>query len=259
MHIGQISELSGYSQRMIRFLEDQGLISPHRLDSNIRKFGDADLTRILKIKRFKELGFTYAEIKDLIDKEESFLANKGAELLQRHHADAHDLLEKIHQLEKICYGQVKTTNFPEKVTSLAHPQRTAYRIKKLDAVVNSLKTAFPDLKSEVTLWKFKEFLNIQEPTSTQEIEVVEIFRGSSQIVILNGTSFLEDYEKAWADKSLPFNSNHIGKFPFNELNEFFGNYEIVIEHKVWTSTNELMFHALLPYQAIFIASGEAVI
>ncbi len=59
MLIGQISELSGYSQRMIRYLEDQGLIAPHRSDSNLRRFTDIDLTRVLKIKRLKELGFTY--------------------------------------------------------------------------------------------------------------------------------------------------------------------------------------------------------
>jgi DNA-binding transcriptional MerR regulator len=48
MYIGQISELSGYSQRMIRYLEDQGLLVPERSDSNLRRFSDQNLTRILK-------------------------------------------------------------------------------------------------------------------------------------------------------------------------------------------------------------------
>ncbi len=77
MYIGQISELSGYSQRMIRYLEDQGLVVPDRSDSNLRRFSDQDLTRILKIKKLKELGFTYPEIKDLIDKDEHVLAGKS--------------------------------------------------------------------------------------------------------------------------------------------------------------------------------------
>ena len=51
MHIGQISELSGYSQRMIRYLEEQGIIVPERSDSNLRKFKDSDLTRIIKVKK----------------------------------------------------------------------------------------------------------------------------------------------------------------------------------------------------------------
>lgn len=259
MLIGQISELSGYSHRMIRYLEDQGFLVPQRSDSNLRQFSDGDLTQILKIKRFKELGFTYPEIKGLIQDDEGTLAQKGSELLKRHHADAHELTQKIQRLEAICYGQVKTTNLPEKVTTLSHPPRTAYRIKKMGAVSEYLERDFPDCKSEVILWKFGEFINMQETFKSQEIEVVEIFRGSSQIVILNGAQFLMNYEKAWAAQSLPLNVNPMGIFPLSELSEFFGNYEIVIEHKMTNVTGEVLLHALLPYQAVFIASGESSI
>lgn len=259
MYIGQISELSGYSQRMIRYLEDQGLVVPHRSDSNLRRFSDQDLTRILKIKRLKELGFTYPEIKNLIDHDESVLADKGSELLKRHHAEAQELFEKIQQLETICYGEPQTKSMPEAARSLLPPTRTAYRIKKLDAVINYLQTHHPEAKSEVVLWKFGEFLRMQEFQSEQNIEVVEIFRGSSQIALLAGTSRFELYEKAWAEKALPFNSNPVGTFPIHELEIFFGKYEIVIEHKLVGPSGEVLFHALLPYQAVFIASGEAVI
>jgi len=259
MLIGQLSELSGYSQRMIRYLEDQGLLAPDRSASNLREFDDGDLTRILKIKRFKELGFTYPEIKILIDSDETVLVHKGTELLKRHHADAHELIEKIHRLEIICYGQVKTKSLPDKITSLVPPQRTAYRIKKLDAIYEHLKAHFPELESEITLWKFREFLSMQESESRQIIDVAEIFRGSSQIVILSGATFLQNYEKAWADNSLPFHTNLIGQFPFSEIKEFFGNYEIIIEHKIVSEDGTTNFHAVIPYQAVFIASGEAVL
>jgi len=259
MFIGQISELSGYSQRMIRYLEDQKLVAPQRSDSNQRKFSDQNLTRILKIKRFKELGFTYPEIKMLIDQGENALVDKGSELLKRHHAEAQELLDKIQQLETLCYGEAKTKALPEKATSFSHPQRTACRIKKLNAVIQYLETHFPDHKSEVVLWKFSEWRNMQTLSAAKNIEIVEIFRGSSQIAILEGSCCLPEYEKAWAHHALPFHPNPVGTFPAAELGEFFGNYEIVIEHKIFAPKGDLLFHTVLPYQALFIASGEAFI
>jgi DNA-binding transcriptional MerR regulator len=259
MQIGQISELSGYSQRMIRYLEDQGLIIPERSDSNLREFKDVDLTRILKIKRLKELGFTYVEIKELIDKGEDILVGKGTELLKRHHDEATDLLEKIRQLETICYGIVKTSSIPDKIMTLSHPQRVAYRIKKLEKVQEDLKKKFSELISEVTFWKFGEFFKTQNRNINPKINVLEIFRGSSQIVVFSGSEFLPNYEGVWAEVSLPLNLKNIGQFPFAESGEFFGNYEIVIENKITDANGRLVFHAMLPYQAIFIASGEAIL
>lgn len=259
MYIGQISELSGYSQRMIRYLEDQGLVVPGRSDSNLRRFSDQDLTRILKIKRLKELGFTYPEIKTLIDQGEQVLADRGSELLKRHHAEAQELLEKIHQLENICYGQTKTKMLPEKVTTLSTPPRTAYRIQKLEAVAKHLATHNPDYQSDVTIWKFIEFLRMEPRLSEQSIEVFEIFRGSSQIVVLAGLDVLPAYEKAWLTAALPFYTQSVGSFPASELGEFFGAYEIILEQRILAADGRVVFHALLPYQAVYIASGESLV
>lgn len=258
MYIGQISELSGYSQRMIRYLEDQGLVAPDRSDSNLRRFSDQDLTRILKIKKLKELGFTYPEIKELIDKDEHVLSHKGSDLLKRHHAEAQELLEKIQQLEMICYGQPKTKLLPEKATTLSTPPRTAYRIRKLELVAEHLQTQLAGAVSDVTIWKFIEFLRMEFLPSEQKIDVFEIFRGSSQMVVLSGLETLPTYEKAWQETALPFHSNSLGSFPVSELSEFFGNYEIILEQKIFNADNQLLFHALLPYQAIYIASGESL-
>jgi DNA-binding transcriptional MerR regulator len=259
MLIGQLSELSGYSQRMIRYLEDQGLLAPDRSESNLRAFNDGDLTRVLKIKKFKELGFTYPEIRTLIDSDECKLVHKGIELLKKHHADAHELLEKIHRLETICYGQIRTKSLSDEEIKLGQSQKKSQKNKTLDAVYGYLKIHFPELESEIKIWKFREFLSMQESGSIIAIEVVEIFRGSSQIVVLSGSKFLPNYEKAWAEKALPFYANPIGSFPFTEMKEFFGNYENIIEHKIVSKDGATKFHAIIPYQAALIASGEAVL
>lgn len=255
MHIGQISKLSGFSQRMIRYLEEQGLIVPERSDSNLRRFQDKDLTRILKIKRLKELGFTYPEVKDLIDKDERVLASKGIEVLKRHHQDAHELMDKIKQLELICFGQPKTKLIPDKVTTYLHPMRTAYRIEKLERVWDEILAEHPDLKVDVSLWKFGELQNADELNRHQEVAAFETFKASSIMILMEGSEFLTTFLKAFDASHLSLDAKPIGEFATQDLSEFFGRSEIVINYVITDTAGRNIFHVLLPYQAIFIAAG----
>lgn len=257
MQIGQISELSGYSQRMIRYLEDQGLITPARLESNLRRFEDKDLTRILKIKRLKELGFSYAEIKSLIDKDDQAFAEKGSDVLKRHHADAHDLIERIRQLELLCYGEVRTKAIPAQNSTYRHPLRTAYRIQKLETICNDINALYPDLKIDVSLWKFGELRNAADFQKASQVQVFETFRASSIMTVLTGESFTPIFCSIFEKHSLALDAQSIGHFSIQDMSEFFASSEIVINFQILDSNSEKVFHAILPYQAIFIASGEA--
>lgn len=57
------------THRTIRFYEDQGLLSPKRSGKNaqIRLYSGSDRTRLRLIIRGKRLGFTLAEIKEILD------------------------------------------------------------------------------------------------------------------------------------------------------------------------------------------------
>ncbi len=63
--ISQMSRLCGVSLRTLRFYEDRGLIKPRR-EGNARFYRAADRVRMEMILRGKKLGFTLAEISDLI-------------------------------------------------------------------------------------------------------------------------------------------------------------------------------------------------
>ncbi|RBP16565.1 DNA-binding transcriptional MerR regulator [Roseiarcus fermentans] len=65
MTISQMSRAYGVSLRTLRFYEDRGLIAPRR-EGNARFYRPADRTRVEMILRGKKLGFTLAEIGDLI-------------------------------------------------------------------------------------------------------------------------------------------------------------------------------------------------
>lgn len=68
MNIGQVSDASGVSQRMIRHYEKIGLI-PHapRRDSGYRDYSDADLHRLRFIANARDLGFPIEEIRVLLE------------------------------------------------------------------------------------------------------------------------------------------------------------------------------------------------
>ena len=68
MNIGQASEASGVSQRMIRHYEKIGLIpSPPRRDSGYRDYSEADIHRLRFIANARDLGFPIEEIRVLLD------------------------------------------------------------------------------------------------------------------------------------------------------------------------------------------------
>ncbi len=66
--IGKISRLSGVPIDTIRFYEKNGLIPPpQRRDSGYRDYDRGTVSRLLFIKKAKELGFTLSEIREILD------------------------------------------------------------------------------------------------------------------------------------------------------------------------------------------------
>ena len=65
MAIGDMARQYAVSLRTLRFYEDRGLLAPRR-DGTARYYGAADRVRLQMILKGKRLGFTLAEISDLI-------------------------------------------------------------------------------------------------------------------------------------------------------------------------------------------------
>lgn len=63
--IGQLAGEFGVTLRALRFYEDEGLLTPRR-DGGARFYSDHDRERLTWIIRGKRLGFSLAEIRDLI-------------------------------------------------------------------------------------------------------------------------------------------------------------------------------------------------
>jgi len=64
--IGDLAEEFAISPRAIRFYEDQGLLAPQRLAGN-RVYTHRDHARLVLILRGKRLGFSLADIREMLD------------------------------------------------------------------------------------------------------------------------------------------------------------------------------------------------
>lgn len=67
LNIGQVSELTGVSRRMLRYWEREGLIAPIRGQSNYRQYMQEDVARLERIVIYREIGFNARQIKAVLN------------------------------------------------------------------------------------------------------------------------------------------------------------------------------------------------
>ncbi|WP_370012723.1 MerR family transcriptional regulator [Nocardia cyriacigeorgica] len=68
LQIGQVAERTELSLKSIRHWDEVGLVQPSaRSSGGFRLYTEADVERMLVIRRMKPLGFTLAEMKQLLD------------------------------------------------------------------------------------------------------------------------------------------------------------------------------------------------
>ena len=112
--ISDLAEMYQVTPRTLRYYEDQGIISPAR-DGQKRIYNQRDRTRLKLALRGKRLGFSLAEIRNLIDmydgpgshpeQLQSYLAHlqKQKELLAQQQKDIQAVLEVFRRQEQVCH------------------------------------------------------------------------------------------------------------------------------------------------------------
>lgn len=66
MQIGEISDRSGISVRMLRFYEAEGLLQPTRTGSGYRDYSEDDLEQARRIRQLADAGLTVEAMHDLL-------------------------------------------------------------------------------------------------------------------------------------------------------------------------------------------------
>ncbi|WP_432785907.1 hypothetical protein AAEX37_00036 [Oligella sp. MSHR50489EDL] len=110
--ISELAEMYQVTPRTLRYYEDQGIITPQR-EGQKRIYNHRDRTRLKLALRGKRLGFSLAEIRNLIDmydgpnshpdQLQSYLTHlkKQKELLTQQQKDIQEVLEEIDRQEQI--------------------------------------------------------------------------------------------------------------------------------------------------------------
>jgi DNA-binding transcriptional MerR regulator len=102
MRIGELGRATGVAPRMLRYYEDQGLISPRRLDNGYREYDDYLIDRVRKIRGLIDAGIPtriVADILPCLGKPQTIVVENADPALQAVLAKERDRMdEKIHFL-----------------------------------------------------------------------------------------------------------------------------------------------------------------
>lgn len=122
MHtIGKAAKRAGLSVDTLRFYEREGLLpSPRRTASRYRLYDEAAIARLRFINRAKALGFTLAEISELLQLNDGGGSRTSVRAIARQRAD--ELTRKIEELQRVramlvqlvgeCEGHGRLTGCP---------------------------------------------------------------------------------------------------------------------------------------------------
>lgn len=116
LQIGEAADRLQLTQRTLRYYEEKGLLNPPtRMEGGFRLYSDEDMERIQRILQLKELlGFSLAEIKDMLESEDVRLqvkagwskdadaADKAARLRRSREATMHQIALLDQKMEKMA-------------------------------------------------------------------------------------------------------------------------------------------------------------
>ncbi len=95
MQIGEVAARTELSLRTIRHYEQTGLVTPSaRSQGGFRLYTEADVARLMVIRRMKPLGFTLDEMRDLLEATDRLDADKPPPAEERV-----QLLERVREYE----------------------------------------------------------------------------------------------------------------------------------------------------------------
>ena len=123
--IGQLAKRAGVAIDTVRYYERNQLLAPAgRLESGYRRYGDTELKRLRFIRRAKALGFTLADIRELLSLSDE---RSVAKVKRAAEAKLADVEQRLAELERIRNGLQDTgcrVPWPRPRGGLPDPQCT---------------------------------------------------------------------------------------------------------------------------------------
>ncbi|MDP5276649.1 MerR family transcriptional regulator [Chengkuizengella axinellae] len=129
--IGEISKYIGISKDTIRHWQKKGILEINRDDNNYNVFTDQDFLKTFKINLYRDLGFSIANVKELLHKEGT---DEKKELIEGR------IKELDHEIEQLLYQRNVLNNAIEMPNSRElHFKliKKTFKLKKVDSYVPS--------------------------------------------------------------------------------------------------------------------------
>ncbi|MGW0818800.1 MerR family transcriptional regulator [Streptomyces viridiviolaceus] len=102
MQIGEVAARTELSLRTIRHYEETGLVTPSaRSQGGFRLYTEADVARLMVVRRMKPLGFTLEQMRDLLEATDRLDGGTGLDADERE-----ALLERVRGYERAAAEQV---------------------------------------------------------------------------------------------------------------------------------------------------------
>lgn len=117
MNIGEASERSGVSAKMIRYYESIALLRAARRDNGYRDYDEADVSVLRFIRRTRDLGFSLDEVSELLklwrdrkrpSREVKRLATIHIDDLERRIREMRSVVKTLRELANTCHGDERS-------------------------------------------------------------------------------------------------------------------------------------------------------
>lgn len=118
--IGGLAKAADVHIETIRYYQRRGLVlEPRRPPGGIRRYGQADIDRLMFVKSAKQLGFSLDEISDLLRLEDGTHCQEASALAEHKLRDVREKIDRLEKIEKVlgemvgrCHAQQGNINCP---------------------------------------------------------------------------------------------------------------------------------------------------
>ena len=119
--IEQVATRTGLTKRTLRYYEEVGLLLPtDRTEGNYRRYSEADIERLERIKKLRDLlGFSLNDIRKLLETDDE---RRQLKVAYRNETDAAAKIARLDRADELIRSQIKLIE--EKLAGLEQMQTT---------------------------------------------------------------------------------------------------------------------------------------
>jgi DNA-binding transcriptional MerR regulator len=254
---------SGFSIRMLRYLEEVGLLIPKRDNSNYRIYSEVQIAEAKKIKALQNLGIQLKEIETIQSSDKAAPLEVLEKALAREQEIAEIKSDSIPELKNVidflrkndaninAYFE-KEKKLPRKMRTLGGDEkfhRTAYNIPILKNIYEDHLTIESNINLIATdLMKFSEWFEGCDYIP----DVFNVLRESSFVFGKNiSNNFIKGYEKSW-NKFLPeMGFQRMEDFVKEDVGQLMGPHDIIIRSTFSYVDSGEDGEIIIPYTPIY--------